>query len=89
MDGDKSYDRHTHTYSDGSVENDLPMQQISELFNVNHFIVRWVKAMQFNFSCCPFYWLYCRHAFSLPSYVCVCAFSSSLLLCILYVLLVK
>ena len=28
-----------HTYSDGSIENDLPMQQLSELFNVNHFIV--------------------------------------------------
>jgi predicted acylesterase/phospholipase RssA len=27
------------SYSDGSVENDLPMQQLSELFNVNHFIV--------------------------------------------------
>lgn len=26
-------------YSDGSIENDLPMQQLSELFNVNHFIV--------------------------------------------------
>ncbi len=28
-----------HAYSDGSFENDLPMAQISELFNVNHFIV--------------------------------------------------
>eukprot|EP00603_Paraphysomonas_imperforata_P012561 CAMPEP_0114453912 /NCGR_PEP_ID=MMETSP0104-20121206/2302_1 /TAXON_ID=37642 ORGANISM="Paraphysomonas imperforata, Strain PA2" /NCGR_SAMPLE_ID=MMETSP0104 /ASSEMBLY_ACC=CAM_ASM_000202 /LENGTH=719 /DNA_ID=CAMNT_0001626263 /DNA_START=433 /DNA_END=2591 /DNA_ORIENTATION=+ len=28
-----------HHYSDGSIENDLPMQQLSELFNVNHFIV--------------------------------------------------
>ena len=27
------------TYSDGSLENDLPMQQLSELFNVNHFII--------------------------------------------------
>lgn len=27
------------SYSDGSLENDLPMQQLSELFNVNHFIV--------------------------------------------------
>jgi len=27
------------TYSDGSLENDLPMEQLSELFNVNHFIV--------------------------------------------------
>lgn len=30
---------HDHHYSDGSIENDLPMQQLSELFNVNHFIV--------------------------------------------------
>ena len=30
-------------YSDGSVERDLPMQQISELFNVNHFIVSQVN----------------------------------------------
>lgn len=27
------------SYSDGSLENDLPMQQLSELFNVNHFII--------------------------------------------------
>ena len=32
------------SYSDGSVENDLPMQQLSELFNVNHFIVSQVRA---------------------------------------------
>ena len=30
-------------YSDGSIERDLPMQQISELFNVNHFIVSQVN----------------------------------------------
>lgn len=30
---------HHHLYSDGSVENDLPMKQLSELFNINHFIV--------------------------------------------------
>lgn len=30
-------------YTDGSIENDLPMQQISELFNVNHFIVSQVN----------------------------------------------
>ena len=29
----------TSFYSDGSIDNDLPMQQLSELFNVNHFIV--------------------------------------------------
>ncbi|KAJ3207584.1 hypothetical protein HDU67_007375, partial [Dinochytrium kinnereticum] len=28
-----------HRWIDGSVENDLPMARISELFNVNHFIV--------------------------------------------------
>ena len=32
-----------HSYSDGSLENDLPMQQLSELFNVNHFIVSQVN----------------------------------------------
>ncbi|CAB9518892.1 Patatin-like phospholipase domain-containing protein [Seminavis robusta] len=26
-------------FSDGSMENDLPMQQLSEMFNVNHFII--------------------------------------------------
>lgn len=31
------------SYSDGSLENDLPMQQLSELFNVNHFIVSQVN----------------------------------------------
>lgn len=31
------------SYSDGSIENDLPMQQLSELFNVNHFIVSQVN----------------------------------------------
>lgn len=32
-----------HAYSDGSFENDLPMEQLSELFNVNHFIVSQVN----------------------------------------------
>lgn len=31
------------SYSDGSLENDLPMEQLSELFNVNHFIVSQVN----------------------------------------------
>lgn len=31
------------SYSDGSLENDLPMQQLSELFNVNHFIISQVN----------------------------------------------
>ena len=30
-------------YTDGSIESDLPMQQLSELFNVNHFIVSQVS----------------------------------------------
>ncbi len=30
-------------YSDGSVESDLPMEQLGELFNVNHFIVSQVS----------------------------------------------
>jgi hypothetical protein len=34
---------HIGTYSDGSLESDLPMQQLSELFNVNHFIVSQVN----------------------------------------------
>lgn len=37
-------------YSDGSVENDLPMQQLSELFNVNHFIVSQVNPHSAIFS---------------------------------------
>lgn len=32
-----------HKWIDGSVENDLPMQRISELFGVNHFIVSQVN----------------------------------------------
>ena len=32
-----------HTYTDGSVEADLPMQQLAELFNVNHFIISQVN----------------------------------------------
>ena len=29
----------TQAFSDGSMEQDLPMQQLSEMFNVNHFII--------------------------------------------------
>lgn len=29
----------TAVFSDGSMEQDLPMQQLSEMFNVNHFII--------------------------------------------------
>ena len=32
-----------HRWIDGSVENDLPMARLSELFNVNHFIVSQVN----------------------------------------------
>lgn len=38
------------SYSDGSLENDLPMQQLSELFNVNHFIVSQVNPHSAIFS---------------------------------------
>jgi predicted acylesterase/phospholipase RssA len=31
------------TWSDGSVENDLPMERLAELFNVNHFVVSQVN----------------------------------------------
>lgn len=37
-------------FSDGSVESDLPMQQLSELFNVNHFIVSQVNPHSFMLS---------------------------------------
>lgn len=37
-------DDHHHPAS-GSVENDLPMEQLSELFNVNHFIVSQVLSL--------------------------------------------
>jgi TAG lipase / steryl ester hydrolase / phospholipase A2 / LPA acyltransferase len=30
-------------HSDGSLENDLPSDQLSELFNINHFIVSQVS----------------------------------------------
>jgi predicted acylesterase/phospholipase RssA len=36
-------------YSDGSVESDLPMEQLAELFNVNHFIVCQVPDCTFFF----------------------------------------
>lgn len=32
-----------HVYTDGSLESDLPMQQLSELFNINHFIISQVN----------------------------------------------
>lgn len=37
-------------YTDGSVESDLPMQQLSEQFNVNHFIVSQVNPHSCLFS---------------------------------------
>ncbi len=37
-------------YTDGSIEADLPMQQLSELFNVNHFIVSQVNPHSALFS---------------------------------------
>jgi TAG lipase/steryl ester hydrolase/phospholipase A2/LPA acyltransferase len=48
---------HTHTeplqkivYTDGSIESDLPMQALSELFNVNHFIISQVNPHSALFS---------------------------------------
>jgi len=38
------------SYSDGSLENDLPMQQLSELLNINHFIVSQVNPHSAIFS---------------------------------------
>lgn len=32
-------------FSDGSMEQDLPMQQLSEMFNVNHFIISQANRM--------------------------------------------
>lgn len=48
--GDELHPHHHH-YSDGSVENDLPMKQLSELFNINHFIVSQVCLFLFILFC--------------------------------------
>jgi len=37
------YYHETLKWSDGSVESDLPMQRLSELFNINHFVVSQVN----------------------------------------------
>jgi len=42
--------QHLERYSDGSVEKDLPMQQLSELFNVNHFVVSQTNPHSFLLS---------------------------------------
>jgi len=40
VDGTERYESaETAGFSDGSMEQDLPMQQLSEMFNVNHFII--------------------------------------------------
>ncbi|CAB9518021.1 Patatin-like phospholipase domain-containing protein [Seminavis robusta] len=40
VDGTERYESATEMkFSDGSMELDLPMQQLSEMFNVNHFII--------------------------------------------------
>lgn len=49
-DGPKHPTRQSEKFSDGSVENDLPMQQISELFNINHFIVSQTNLHSFFLS---------------------------------------
>lgn len=38
-DGTIRYENASARFQDGSMENDLPMQQLSEMFNVNHFII--------------------------------------------------
>lgn len=45
-------------FVDGSMEADLPMQQISELFNINHFIVSQVTTRRPFFFPCIFAGLY-------------------------------
>ena len=47
---DSADDKLNLKYSDGSIENDLPMQQLSELFNINHFIVSQVNPHSFLLS---------------------------------------
>lgn len=39
-------------FVDGSMEADLPMQQISELFNINHFIVSQVMSLRQRLLMC-------------------------------------
>ena len=39
-------------YTDGSIESDLPMVRLSELFNVNHFIVYILFSISFKFFNC-------------------------------------
>jgi hypothetical protein len=41
----------TGNYTDGSIESDLPMAQLSELFNVNHFIVSQVSKHKYIYVC--------------------------------------
>jgi TAG lipase / steryl ester hydrolase / phospholipase A2 / LPA acyltransferase len=48
--GDHAAPRAKVGYTDGSIESDLPMQQLSELFNVNHFIVSQVNPHSAIFS---------------------------------------
>jgi TAG lipase/steryl ester hydrolase/phospholipase A2/LPA acyltransferase len=43
FDSDEAKAAKLASYSDGSLENDLPMEQLSELFNVNHFIISQVN----------------------------------------------
>ncbi len=37
-------------WTDGSMESDLPMERLSEMFNVNHFIVSQVQIALFVWS---------------------------------------
>jgi len=50
-DGNERYESATlATFLDGSMEADLPMQQLSEMFNVNHFIISQANAHAVMFS---------------------------------------
>ena len=50
-DGSERYESNTSVrFADGSLENDLPMQQLSEMFNVNHFIISQVNPHAVMFS---------------------------------------
>eukprot|EP00591_Stephanopyxis_turris_P007361 CAMPEP_0195507382 /NCGR_PEP_ID=MMETSP0794_2-20130614/844_1 /TAXON_ID=515487 /ORGANISM="Stephanopyxis turris, Strain CCMP 815" /LENGTH=718 /DNA_ID=CAMNT_0040634043 /DNA_START=368 /DNA_END=2524 /DNA_ORIENTATION=+ len=50
-DGSHRYESATGLkFLDGSMEADLPMEQLSEMFNVNHFIVSQANAHAFTFS---------------------------------------
>ena len=38
-------------FSDGSMEQDLPMQQLSEMFNTNHFLISEFELKEMECTC--------------------------------------